>query len=98
MLPLSLDNNMNKLNDDSAESIELKLIHDGSNTAILLSQQQSKCLNLLARGKSTKAIALELHISPRTVESHLLNIRNKLGCGSSKELIARYYEEIILKQ
>lgn len=53
-----------------------------------LSTRELTVLKLFAHGLSYKKIGEELHISPRTVESHKINILAKLGLGSLKELIA----------
>jgi len=43
-----------------------------------LTQREREVLQLLAEGKTTKQIALQLHISPKTVEAHRLRVMNKL--------------------
>ncbi len=54
---------------------------------ISLSSQEFKCLALLSRGQTAKQIAKTLHISPRTVESYLGTVKNKLKVGSRAQLI-----------
>ncbi|MDQ1603922.1 MAG: Bacterial regulatory protein luxR family [Actinomycetota bacterium] len=44
---------------------------------------------LTARGVTATEIASHLHVSKRTVESHLVSIYRKLGIGSKTELIRR---------
>jgi DNA-binding NarL/FixJ family response regulator len=51
-----------------------------------LSPREREVLQLLAEGKSTKQIALPLHISAKTVESNRRNIMDKLGIHSVAEL------------
>jgi DNA-binding NarL/FixJ family response regulator len=41
---------------------------------------------LLAEGNTTKQIALQLHISPKTVDSNRRQVMNKLGISSVAEL------------
>ena len=48
----------------------------------VLSDREREVLICLARGLATKAIASELDISPRTVESHRANLMRKLGVKS----------------
>jgi DNA-binding NarL/FixJ family response regulator len=42
---------------------------------------------MAAKGMSNSDIAQELHLSVRTIESHLGNIFNKLGVGSRTEAV-----------
>lgn len=53
-----------------------------------LSPRERDCLKLLIHGNSAKDSALELHLSPRTVESYLENIKNKLGCNNKRDLLS----------
>jgi DNA-binding NarL/FixJ family response regulator len=43
-------------------------------------------LQLLAEGKSTKQIAGQLHVSPKTIETHRKQIMNKLDIHNLPEL------------
>jgi DNA-binding NarL/FixJ family response regulator len=52
----------------------------------ILSQREREVLQLLAEGKTTKQIGLHLHISPKTVEAHRLNIMNKLDIDNIAKL------------
>ncbi len=52
----------------------------------LLSQREREVLQLLAEGRTTKQIAKQLHISPKTVEAHRLNLMNKLKIDSIAQL------------
>jgi DNA-binding NarL/FixJ family response regulator len=52
----------------------------------LLSQREREVLQLLAEGKTTKQAAMCLHISPKTVEVHRLNLMNKLGIDNIAQL------------
>ena len=58
----------------------------------LLSEREAEILNCLARGLSSKQIALEYDLSVRTVETHRQNIRRKLKIEGQAELI-RYAVE-----
>jgi DNA-binding NarL/FixJ family response regulator len=51
-----------------------------------LTGREREVLQLLAEGKSTKRIALELHISAKTVETHRRQIMDKLDIHSIAEL------------
>jgi DNA-binding NarL/FixJ family response regulator len=55
--------------------------------ADLLTERELTVLKMAARGMSNSAIAEELHLSVRTIESHLGVIFNKLGVGSRTEAV-----------
>jgi two-component system response regulator NreC len=52
----------------------------------LLSQREREVLQLMAEGKTTKQIGLQLHISPKTVEGHRLRLMAKLNIDSVAKL------------
>ncbi len=52
----------------------------------VLTSREREVLQLLAEGKSTKRIALKLHISGKTVETHRRQIMNKLDIHTVAEL------------
>lgn len=52
-----------------------------------LTPRESEVLTLLAQGKQNKEIALELHISERTVKFHISSILAKLGAGNRTEAV-----------
>lgn len=47
-----------------------------------LSQRESQVVRLIAAGHTNAEIAVELHVSPKTVERHVSNILAKLGFRS----------------
>lgn len=52
----------------------------------ILSQREREVLQLLAEGKTTKQAAMCMHISPKTVEVHRLNLMNKLEIDNIAQL------------
>ena len=50
---------------------------------------------LLVQGMNAAEIAEKLQLSPRTVYHYLDNVKHKLGCHNSKELIARYATQLM---
>lgn len=54
-----------------------------------LTNREREVLDQVLAGSTSKEIARELSISPRTVEAHRKNFLRKLGTGSVRELIAR---------
>jgi len=61
-------------------------LKDGPNLD-LLSPAEHKVLKLIAANKSTKEIAEELYVSPKTVENHRANICSKLDLHGSHALL-----------
>jgi RNA polymerase sigma factor (sigma-70 family) len=51
-----------------------------------LTSREREVLQLIARGYSYKEIAARLHLSPRTVESHVAAVLRKLQLSSRHEL------------
>jgi len=51
-----------------------------------LTEREREVLQLMAEGRSTKQIALQLHVSGKTIESNRRNIMDKLGIHSVAEL------------
>ncbi len=65
----------------SARSEEDKLSHDR------LTPREREVLQLLAEGKSSKEVAVELHLSVCTAETHRTNIMRKLDLHSISDLV-----------
>lgn len=55
----------------------------------LLTDRELEVFAQCGRGLTTREIGDILHISPKTVESHRMRIREKLGVSSNSELIRR---------
>ena len=53
----------------------------------VLSERELDVLRLLALGHTNSEIAKQLHISPRTVETHRANLQSKLGLSGRPELV-----------
>lgn len=59
----------------------------GKQSAEILTRREREILQLLAEGNSSRAIAEELVLSPKTVEAHRDHISTKLGTHNRSELI-----------
>lgn len=57
-----------------------------SSRSAALSDREREVLQLLAEGKTAKQIALRLHVSSRTIDSHRQRIMEKLGLHTLAEL------------
>jgi len=56
-----------------------------------LSPRQQQVILLAAQGLTIFAIAYQLELSPRTVEYHLSQARNRLGAQNTTHAVALYY-------
>ena len=52
-----------------------------------LSDAERRVLRLIAQGKTSKAIADELHLSPKTIDNHRTNIASKLNLRGTHALL-----------
>ncbi len=64
---------------------------------VILTPRENEVLQSIANGKSNKHIARELDLSVRTVETHRLNIKRKLGIEGQADLIRFALERTPLK-
>jgi two-component system NarL family response regulator len=53
----------------------------------LLTRREQDVLRLVAQGYTDKEVGLELHLSPRTVQTHLTRVREKTGMRRRAELV-----------
>ena len=52
-----------------------------------LTDRELQVFQLIGSGKGTADIAAELHVSPKTIESHRENIKHKLGLRNAADLL-----------
>ena len=55
---------------------------------LILSAREQEVLRLVAKGLTSKAIAKQLVLSPKTVDHHLSSILNKLGVENRAHAVA----------
>jgi len=58
-----------------------------------LTPKERQCVYHLVKGKTVKEIANALKISGRTVETHLTQIKQKLGCYTRAQIIDKVFNE-----
>ena len=63
------------------------VITGSSHSENKLTEREKECLWLASKGKSTKAVAKILNLSPTTIETHNKHIREKLNCSTMIEAI-----------
>jgi len=61
-----------------------------------LTPRQVEVLGHLAKGRSTRQIASELHLSPETVRNHVRHLLRALGVHSRLEAVAVAHAEHLL--
>lgn len=59
---------------------------DDQSAFSVLSQREREVLQLMSEGNTTKQIAMQLHISPKTVEGHRLRLMTKLDIDNVAQL------------
>jgi two-component system invasion response regulator UvrY len=69
-----------------AQEIAVQQLTGEKNPVDMLSEKEFKVFLALARGQSVAEIAEVMSLSPRTVGTHLYNIKQKLGASNSAEL------------
>lgn len=69
-----------------AQQMAVEQVSGTRNPVDTLSEKEFKVFLALARGNSVQEIADVMSLSPRTVGTHLYNIKQKLGASNSAEL------------
>ena len=69
-----------------AQELALRQVSDAREPLDALSETEFKVFLALARGQSVQHIAAVMSVSPRTVGTHLYNIKQKLGATNQAEL------------
>lgn len=69
-----------------AQQIAVQQVNGAKSPVEALSEKEFKVFLALARGKSVADIAETMSLSPRTVGTHLYNIKQKLGASNSAEI------------
>ena len=64
--------------------------------AAILTTRQVEILKLVAAGRPTEEIAVELFISPATVRNHIRNILSRLGAHSRVEAVSAAYHRHLI--
>jgi DNA-binding NarL/FixJ family response regulator len=62
-------------------------VNQGESAYSVLTEREREVLQLIAEGRSTKEIARELHVSPKTIEWHRSQLMKKLHIESIADLV-----------
>lgn len=65
----------------------IKKIQQTQSKLALLTNRETQILEAVVSGKANKVIAIELHLSQRTVEIHRAHVMDKMGVKSLAELV-----------
>ena len=65
-------------------------------SSLNLTNRKVECLYYLVKGMTQKQIASHLHLSPKTIEHYIEQLKQQLNCDSRYELISKAlsYQEI----
>lgn len=77
-------------NDNASQRLQMQFLKESNTTKnpkMYLTKREVECINYLSQGKTAKEIAVQLKISPRTVEYYLQNARMRLKCSDRSHLI-----------
>ena len=69
-----------------AQQMAVQQVNGERNPLDMLSEKEFKVFLALAKGQSVAEIAEVMSLSPRTIGTHLYNIKQKLGASNSAEL------------
>ncbi len=72
-----IESNMDEIISPFTRKLSLKYLK--------LTPTEIRIVNLVRQGNTTKNIAKTLKVSPRTIDTHRKNIRDKIGLGNKKE-------------
>lgn len=75
-----------KIADVVVEDYKYYMAIANKSAEVRLTPRERQVVQLLAEGKSTKQIALRLHVSTKTVDANRRDVMNKLGISSVAEL------------
>jgi two-component system response regulator FixJ len=65
----------------------LEIVNQTQGKLASLTNRENQILNAIVTGKANKVIAIELHLSQRTIEIHRAHVMDKMGVNSLAELV-----------
>ena len=73
-------------------SLHTKEFHPTSIIGSYLTKREKQVAEYLIEGQTAKQIAKILELSPRTIESYIVNLKNKLACNRQTDLVSKLLE------
>jgi PAS domain S-box-containing protein len=70
-----------------ADSVERERIHEFGRREATLTAREREVMHLIVAGRSTRQIAAELGLSPKTIETHRAHVLRKTGVPSIAQLV-----------
>lgn len=84
------DDESKKLANKAQRGKTLKIYRLGEKFGtVYFTRREAECMVWLLKGKTISRVAMELGLSPRTVEFYLKNMKVKLGCRTKFELVEK---------
>lgn len=93
-LDCDVDNKMYSLIKEFFKKTKINRYYLKDNKNIYLSPREFECLFYLSTGKNMKQVAQVLNLSPRTVETYLVKIKNSYGVNYKNDLIHLFLDNI----
>lgn len=78
---------LEKIRNKFIEATSISRYFINQNLDTFLTKREAECLYYLSKADSAKKIGKILNLSPRTVETYLMKVKEKLNCKTKKELI-----------
>jgi DNA-binding CsgD family transcriptional regulator len=75
--------------DEFVENMDPPLLQGPLSKSPALTKREREVANLILRGMTSKEIGKELGLSPRTIESHVENMKRRLDCPRKSALVDR---------
>ncbi len=85
-----------ELNDSSIVNSKISISSHHRGFSVMLTRREEEVASLLCDGMTAKEAAGVLCVTPKTIEKHIENIKNKTGCNRRVQLINylnKYYYE-----
>jgi len=65
---------------------------------VYFTKREAESLFWLVHGMTIAETAAQMHLSPRTIEFYIKNMKSKLGCASKKRLIEKVLKTNLIEQ